>query len=164
MDRRDFKEPAHLRAHAGAGAGRNNCNYGLWKSHGKQNNCSHPHFPFLNKHGSFFAKLYQHRSYVIALEKRPECRRHVCGRGPDGHVLSQLQEFAAGRRRRPPHRKTGRGLAGTAGFRPAALSQGRRDIPLGYPGLHVSGRRSLYRPLFRQRIRPVCGHRFNSGE
>ena len=19
-----------------------NCNYGLWKSHGKQNNCSHP--------------------------------------------------------------------------------------------------------------------------
>ena len=27
---------------AGAGAGRNNCNYGLWKSHGKQNNCSHP--------------------------------------------------------------------------------------------------------------------------
>lgn len=46
MDRRDFKEPAHLRAHAGAGAGRNNCNYGLWKSHGKQNNCSHPFFPF----------------------------------------------------------------------------------------------------------------------
>ena len=29
------------------------------------------HFPFLNKHGSFFAKLYQHRSYVIALENAP---------------------------------------------------------------------------------------------
>lgn len=26
------------------------------------------HFPFLNKHGSYFLKLYQHRSYVIALE------------------------------------------------------------------------------------------------
>lgn len=26
------------------------------------------HFPFLNKHGSYFVKLYQHRSYVIALE------------------------------------------------------------------------------------------------
>lgn len=26
------------------------------------------HFPFLNKHGSYFIKLYQHRSYVIALE------------------------------------------------------------------------------------------------
>ncbi|NMP37858.1 MAG: FAD-dependent oxidoreductase [Clostridiales bacterium] len=26
------------------------------------------HFPFLNKHGCYFLKLYQHRSYVIALE------------------------------------------------------------------------------------------------
>ena len=26
------------------------------------------HFPFLNKHGSYFMKMYQHRSYVIALE------------------------------------------------------------------------------------------------
>ena len=26
------------------------------------------HFPFINKHGSYFLKLYQHRSYVTALE------------------------------------------------------------------------------------------------
>ncbi len=26
------------------------------------------HFPMLNKHGSYFMKLYQHRSYVLALE------------------------------------------------------------------------------------------------
>ena len=26
------------------------------------------HFPFINKHESYFLKLYQHRSYVIALE------------------------------------------------------------------------------------------------
>ena len=26
------------------------------------------HFPFINAHGSFFLKLYQHRSYVLALE------------------------------------------------------------------------------------------------
>lgn len=26
------------------------------------------HFPFINNHGSYFLKLYQHRSYVIALE------------------------------------------------------------------------------------------------
>lgn len=26
------------------------------------------HFPFINKHGSYFLKLFQHRSYVIALE------------------------------------------------------------------------------------------------
>lgn len=30
------------------------------------------HFPFINKHGSYFLKLYQHRSYVLALENAPE--------------------------------------------------------------------------------------------
>lgn len=30
------------------------------------------HFPFLNKHGSYFVKLYQHRSYVIALQNAPK--------------------------------------------------------------------------------------------
>jgi len=30
------------------------------------------HFPFINKHGLYFMKLYQHRSYVIALEKGKE--------------------------------------------------------------------------------------------
>lgn len=30
------------------------------------------HFPLLNKHGSYFLKLYQHRSYVIAYENVPE--------------------------------------------------------------------------------------------
>lgn len=30
------------------------------------------HFPFLNKHGCYFLKLYQHRSYVLALENTPD--------------------------------------------------------------------------------------------
>lgn len=30
------------------------------------------HFPMLNKHGAFFTKLYQHRSYVTALEGAPQ--------------------------------------------------------------------------------------------
>lgn len=29
------------------------------------------HFPFLNKHGAYFLKLYQQRSYVLALEQAP---------------------------------------------------------------------------------------------
>ena len=29
------------------------------------------HFPMLNKHGGYFMKLYQHRSYVLALQKAP---------------------------------------------------------------------------------------------
>lgn len=30
------------------------------------------HFPILNRHGSYFMKLYQHRSYVLALENAPD--------------------------------------------------------------------------------------------
>ncbi len=29
------------------------------------------HFPFINKHGSYFLKMYQHRSYVLALDNAP---------------------------------------------------------------------------------------------
>ncbi len=29
------------------------------------------HFPLLNKHGAFFLKMYQHRSYLLALENAP---------------------------------------------------------------------------------------------
>ncbi|MBE6733498.1 MAG: FAD-dependent oxidoreductase [Ruminococcaceae bacterium] len=29
------------------------------------------HFPFLNKHGGYFLKLYQHRSYVLAIKDAP---------------------------------------------------------------------------------------------
>ena len=29
------------------------------------------HFPILNKHGAYFLKMYQHRSYVLALENAP---------------------------------------------------------------------------------------------
>ena len=32
------------------------------------------HFPFLNKHGAYFLKLYQHRSYVLALKKAPDVK------------------------------------------------------------------------------------------
>ena len=30
------------------------------------------HFPMLNKHGAYFLKLYQHRSYVLGLERAPD--------------------------------------------------------------------------------------------
>ena len=32
------------------------------------------HFPFLNKHGLYFLKLYQHRSYCLALEHAPDVK------------------------------------------------------------------------------------------
>lgn len=30
------------------------------------------HFPFVNKHGAYFLKMYQHRSYVLALKNAPK--------------------------------------------------------------------------------------------
>ncbi len=36
------------------------------------------HFPILNKHGSYFLKMYQHRSYVLALDGAPKpCGMYV---------------------------------------------------------------------------------------
>ena len=32
------------------------------------------HFPFINNHGAYFLKLYQHRSYVLALKNAPDVR------------------------------------------------------------------------------------------
>lgn len=32
------------------------------------------HFPFLNKYGGYFIKMFQHRSYVIALENAPDVK------------------------------------------------------------------------------------------
>lgn len=32
------------------------------------------HFPFINKHGAFFIKMYQHRSYVLALKNVPKIK------------------------------------------------------------------------------------------
>lgn len=41
------------------------------------------HFPFINKHGSYFIKQYQHRSYVIALEN---------GENIDGMYVDEAQK------------------------------------------------------------------------
>ena len=42
------------------------------------------HFPINNKHGSFFLKLYQHRSYVLALENGPELEGMYLGATKNG--------------------------------------------------------------------------------
>ena len=45
------------------------------------------HFPFLNKHGSYFLKLYQHRSYVLALENAPLPKGMYLDENPSGLSL-----------------------------------------------------------------------------
>lgn len=53
------------------------------------------HFPIINKHGSFFLKQYQHRSYVVALKNGPnvdgmyidEAKDGLSFRNQDGFLL-----------------------------------------------------------------------------
>ena len=45
------------------------------------------HFPLLNRHGSYFLKLYQHRSYVLALRGAPELEGMYVDEAEDGLSL-----------------------------------------------------------------------------
>ena len=42
------------------------------------------HFPFINKYGGFFIKMYQHRSYVLALEKAQKIKDVYVDEAKDG--------------------------------------------------------------------------------
>lgn len=42
------------------------------------------HFPLINKHGGFFLKLYQERSYVLALKGGPDVKGMYLDEGKDG--------------------------------------------------------------------------------
>ena len=42
------------------------------------------HFPFINKHGFYFLKVYQHRSYAIALENAPNVHGMYVDEAPTG--------------------------------------------------------------------------------
>ena len=42
------------------------------------------HFPFINKHGAYFLKMYQHRSYVLALKNAPIIRDLYVDEAKDG--------------------------------------------------------------------------------
>lgn len=51
------------------------------------------HFPFLNKHGSYFLKLYQHRSYVLALEGAPAVGGMYVDEAPNGMSFRDAGEL-----------------------------------------------------------------------
>ena len=42
------------------------------------------HFPFINKHGGYFLKMYQHRSYVLALEGASDIKGMYVDEAKDG--------------------------------------------------------------------------------
>lgn len=51
------------------------------------------HFPFMNKHGSYFLKLYQHRSYVIALKNAPQLNGMYVDENKKGLSLRNYGEY-----------------------------------------------------------------------
>ena len=51
------------------------------------------HFPFINKHGSYFLKMYQHRSYVIALEHGPDLKGMYVDAAPAGLSLRNYKDL-----------------------------------------------------------------------
>lgn len=51
------------------------------------------HFPFINKHGNYFLKLYQHRSYVIALEDAQQVNGMYVDESNDGFSFRNHQGF-----------------------------------------------------------------------
>lgn len=74
------------------------------------------HFPLLNKHGSYFIKLYQHRSYALALENAADVGGMYVDESDNRDVISQLSKVSYCRRRGSPHRKAGRMLERTRGL------------------------------------------------
>lgn len=51
------------------------------------------HFPFLNKHGSFFLKLYQHRSYMVALKGAQNVNGMYLDEAQNGFSFRNYQDF-----------------------------------------------------------------------
>ena len=51
------------------------------------------HFPFLNRHGSYFLKLYQHRSYVLALEQATKVDGMYVDEARGGLSFREYREF-----------------------------------------------------------------------
>lgn len=51
------------------------------------------HFPFLNKHGAYFLKLYQHRSYVMALKNVSDVRGMYVDEAQKGMSFRNYKDY-----------------------------------------------------------------------
>ena len=80
------------------------------------------HFPFLNRHGSYFLKMYQHRSYVLALENAANVGGMYVDEAAEGLSFRNAQGMlllGGGSHRTG---KAGRRMAGAGSLCKAALS------------------------------------------
>ena len=87
------------------------------------------HFPFLNKHGSYFLKLYQHRSYVLALRHRRETQDMYVDASDTGLSFRDFRDLL---------------LLGGGGHRTGKKGGGWRELEAfaskHYPGSQIAGR------------------------
>ncbi len=51
------------------------------------------HFPFVNKHGGYFVKMYQHRSYVVALNVKSDIRNMYVDEAQKGMSFRRYGEL-----------------------------------------------------------------------
>ena len=51
------------------------------------------HFPFINKHGNYFLKLYQHRSYIIALKNAVKLKEMYVDNDKKGLSFSTFGDY-----------------------------------------------------------------------
>ena len=51
------------------------------------------HFPFINKHGGYFIKMYQHRSYVLALENAQDVKGMYVDEAKEGLSFKKFENL-----------------------------------------------------------------------
>ena len=87
------------------------------------------HFPILNKHGGYFLKLYQDRSYVLAMEGVEPLKGMYLAAEKDGISLRSYGKYL---------------LLGGGGHRTGTMSRGWRDLEMfageQYPNVPVTAR------------------------
>lgn len=87
------------------------------------------HFPFLNRHGAYFLKLYQHRAYALAVENTPPIKGMYWEESDSGLTFRQYRDqllIVGGGHR-----------TGTAGVGWKAAEQVVRHY---YPNAHITAR------------------------
>ncbi len=116
------------------------------------------HYPFVNIPGYYFARMYQERSYAVALEGADRIEGMYLGIDRDGLSFRQQGErlLLGGGSHRTGRNKKGGQYAGLQN-RAKAFYPGSRDQELVGAGLHDAGWDSLYRTFFCPQAGVVCG-------
>lgn len=116
------------------------------------------HYPMVNVPGLYFMKLYQHRSYVIALEGAQAIDGMYVDAQQDGYSFRTYQDllFVGGGSHKTG--KQGGDLQSCETLRKGVAGRGRAFF-LGDPGLYEFGQYSLYRTASGKNKASVRCHR-----